>query len=182
MCSPNIRPSCPPGDDWDHLDHDPHVFDVLIIGAGPCGLAVAARIHEQAPSAMFTDEEHRRWSWLKNKGNRLAVMQVKTGHVKPASVDANKNKSPYKMAVLDSSGEGWLSRWKTLFSTYGISHLRSPMIWHIDPQHRDALLSHAHFQGRDDELVEIKGCVGKEISKHHKKQKLKKHTHFSGGK
>lgn len=86
------------------------------------------------------------------------------------------------MAVLDGSGEGWLSRWRTLFSTFGISHLRSPMIWHIDPQHRDALLSHAHFQGRDGELVEIKGCVGKEISKHHKKQKHRKHNHFSGGK
>ncbi|KAJ4424575.1 hypothetical protein N0V82_000705 [Gnomoniopsis sp. IMI 355080] len=181
MFSPNDNTSDPKGGAWNHLEHEPQVFDVLIIGAGPCGLAVAARIHEHAPSAMFTDEEHRRWSWLKNKGNKLAVMQVKTGRVKPAS-EEKKGKSPYKMAVLDGSGEGWLSRWKTLFSTFGISHLRSPMIWHIDPQHRDALLSHAHFQGRDGELVEIKNCVGKEVSKHHKKQKQKKHNHFSGGK
>lgn len=52
------------------------------------------------------------------------------------------------------------------------------MLWHVDPQHRDALLSHAHYNGREGELVEIPSCVGKEMSKHQKKKK----GHFSGGK
>ncbi|KAF3771055.1 hypothetical protein M406DRAFT_67391 [Cryphonectria parasitica EP155] len=160
-------------DDLYHLDHDPEVFDVLIIGGGPCGLAAAARIREQAPSAMFTDEEHRRFHWLNKHGKRVALKQTKTGHVSPACCSKPHH---YKIAVLDSSDNKWLSRWRRLFSTFDISHLRSPMLWHVDPLDRDSLLSHAHFQGRAGELVEIRGCVGKETSKHQKKK-----NRFSGG-
>jgi ribulose 1,5-bisphosphate synthetase/thiazole synthase len=37
------------------------INDVLIVGAGPCGLAVAARMREATPSALFTDVEHQRY-------------------------------------------------------------------------------------------------------------------------
>lgn len=156
-------------------DYDPEstVLDVLIVGGGPCGLAAAARIREQAPSAMFTDEEHRRFHWLKKHGNRVALKNTKTGHVAPAHTSS---KAEYTMAVLDSSDDRWLGRWKRLFSAFDISHLRSPMLWHVDPLDRDSLLSHAHFNGREGELVEIRGCVGKEMSKHQKKK-----SRFSGG-
>lgn len=164
---------------WDNLDHDTDVFDVLIIGAGPAGLAAAARIREQAPSAMFTDEEHRRFHWLGKHGKRVPLKQTKTGRVTPGPPPAGESGQPgYKMAVLDASSEGWLGRWRRLFGTFDISHLRSPMLWHVDPQDRDSLLSHAHFNGREDELVEIRGCVGKEMSKHQRK----KRSQFSGGK
>lgn len=37
------------------------IYDVAIIGAGPCGLAVASRLRESTPSALFTDDEHARY-------------------------------------------------------------------------------------------------------------------------
>jgi 2-polyprenyl-6-methoxyphenol hydroxylase-like FAD-dependent oxidoreductase len=45
-------------------EEDFHIHDILIIGAGPCGLAVAARLHEHTSSALFTDTEHQRFHWL----------------------------------------------------------------------------------------------------------------------
>lgn len=162
---------------WDDLDHDPEVFDIVIVGAGPCGLAAAARLREDAPSAIFTDEEHRRFHWLRKHGRRVSVKQAKTGRVVSASRADEADKADYKIAVLDASDDKWLGRWRKLFSTFEIKHLRSPVFWHVDPQDRDSLLAHSYFQGREDELVEIRGCVGKEASKHQRKKR-----HFSGGK
>ncbi|ROW12478.1 hypothetical protein VMCG_00847 [Cytospora schulzeri] len=158
-----------------HLDRDPDVFDILVIGAGPCGLAAAARLREDAPSAIFTDEEHRRFHWLRKHGNRVALKQTRTGRVVSSHGEAKK--VDCKMAVLDASDDKWLGRWRRLFSTFGIGHLRSPMLWHVDPRDRDSLLSYGHHQGREGELVEIRGCVGKELSKHQRKKRQ-----FSGGK
>lgn len=87
------------------------------------------------------------------------------------------------MLVLDSTSDQWLGRWNTLFKTYDISHLRSPMLWHVDPLDRDSLLAHAYMNQREDELVEIKNCVGKEMSKHAKKKKAASgNTRVCGGK
>ncbi|KAF4127037.1 FAD binding domain protein [Geosmithia morbida] len=143
------------------------VYDVLIVGAGPCGLATAARLREHAPDALFTDEEHRRYHWIGKYGNKVSLKNVRSG--KKTSAKATR-RPEYKMAVLDSSSDAWLGRWKSLFKTFDIQHLRSPMLWHVDPLDRDALLAHAYRTERQDELVEIRHCVGKEISKHAKKK------------
>jgi hypothetical protein len=142
---------------------------VAIIGAGPAGLAVAARLCEHTPSAIFTDDEHQRYHWIKKRGRQMSLKDPKSGKVKPASPSCPSTK--YSTLVLDATGDTWMSRWNNLFKTFEISHLRSPMFFHVDPGDRDALLAYSHERGGKNDLVEIPGCVGKEVSKHQKKQR-----------
>lgn len=157
----NIRPPGPV-----HVQDD--ILDVIIVGAGPCGLAVAARLSEPTPAALFTDEEHRRYQWLRRHGRNVTLKNAKNGKISRSPVS---HRPWYRTAVLDATGDQWMTRWNTLFKTYDISHLRSPMLWHVDPGDRDSLLSFAHAGQRQGELIELRGCVGQEISKHKKKVK-----------
>lgn len=146
------------------------VHDVVIVGAGPCGLAVAARLCEHTPSAIFTDEEHQRYHWIRKHGARMSIKNRKNGQVSQAAPRLGRR---YSTLVLDATGDQWLSRWNKLFKTFEITNLRSPMFFHVDPGDRDGLLAYAHEQHRENELVEIRECVGKEISKHLRKQRAK---------
>lgn len=147
------------------------IHDVLIIGAGPCGLAVAARLCEHTPSALFTDDEHQRYHWIRRHSGKMAIKNRRNGR----TVDAHRPcKSRYSVTVLDESGDEWLARWNRLFNVFEIGNLRSPMFFHVDPRDRDGLLEFAHKCGRQHECCEIVGCVGKERSKHHKKKDRRK--------
>jgi glycine/D-amino acid oxidase-like deaminating enzyme len=147
-------------------DKDQEIYDVIIIGAGPCGLAVAARLREQHPSALFTDEEHARFSWI---SSRASMKNRRNGRVKSGGQTHARPAGP-SILVLDESGDQWMTKWKTLFRKLNISHLRSPMFFHPDPSDRDALLAFCHETGRTAEMQEITGCVGKEVSKHHQRK------------
>ncbi|RMY86520.1 hypothetical protein D0862_10903 [Hortaea werneckii] len=136
----------------------PTIHDVLIVGAGPCGLAVAARLREQTPSALFTDEEHRRFHWLAKHGRRSSVKDKRSGRTKLASSQHIERAQP-SIHVLDSSGSNWMTKWHRLFQALQIEHLRSPMFFHPHPQDRDALLAYAHAGGRSSELAEITGAA-----------------------
>ncbi|KAM0482503.1 hypothetical protein ACHAPX_003021 [Trichoderma viride] len=154
------------------LQKEEEVYDVIIVGAGPCGLSTASRLREHTPAALFTDEEHRRYHWIGKYGNQISLKHVKSGKISQPHHSATC-RPEYKMLVLDATDNKWLGRWNRLFKTYDISHLRSPMLWHVDPLDRDALLAHAYAHQREDELVEIRNCVGKEVSKHASKKKSK---------
>ncbi|KAI5300050.1 hypothetical protein KEM55_000308 [Ascosphaera atra] len=183
----------------DPQQEDIPLLDVLIIGAGPCGLAVAARIREETPSAMFTDDEHQRYHWIKKHSGKMKIVQARR---KIRGVNAEKYVSPSccsdqekkeggasmeapregmvnedrKILVLDAHGSDWMTRWKSLFRAYEIPHLRSPMFFHVDPMDRDGMLGYARETGRERELLELHGCVGQELSKHRKKKKMKMHA------
>lgn len=162
-----------------------HLHDIIIIGAGPCALAVAARLHEQTPSALFTEEEHRRYHWVRR--HKCAIHSNKGPKAKLRKDGAQAPK--YDMKILDAASPHWLGEWSRLFAVLDIEFLRSPMFFHVDPADRDALLAFAHQDAAarrhdvDANMVEIPGCVGKELSKHrkqvkraHKEKKKKKNN------
>jgi hypothetical protein len=66
-----------------------------------------------------------------------------------------------------------MGAWNKRFEILSITHLRSPMFFHPDPRDRDGMLEYAYRQGKESELREIKGVIGKSLSKHQRKQKAK---------
>lgn len=183
---------------------DSEIHDVIIIGAGPCGLAVAARLQEETPSAIFTDEEHQRYHWIKKHSGRMSLVQSRRskingvqaekwngGHL-PARKDSRARRESSDSAssvpslssasstttaesvstlIIDGSGDEWMHRWSNLFRALEIKQLRSPMFFHVDPGDRDGMLAYTQEVGREHDLWEIPGCVGKEMSKHKRKKR-----------
>ncbi|GAA5899004.1 uncharacterized protein JCM6883_003507 [Sporobolomyces salmoneus] len=164
------------------------IIPLVIAGAGPHSLALAARLSEPCPAALYTDLEHARLSWLQREeeeGKGRRKRKTVKGHwgarkiVPPEKVTLATTGSEQKeeaehsqtIRVLDSTSDRWLGRWNNYFKGLEIKTLRSPMLFHPSPADVDALVAYARKVGREDELVEINGVVGKELSKHQQKKK-----------
>ncbi|EXJ58761.1 hypothetical protein A1O7_06191 [Cladophialophora yegresii CBS 114405] len=146
------------------------VYDVAIIGAGPCGLAVAARLREATPSALFTDDEHIRY-W-RRFNRRETIENERRFQRRAADSDlGDRSHSGRSIIVLDAQSDEWMSAWKEKFRKLRINYLRSPLFFHPDPRDRDSLLAFSHLHSRTSELQEIPNVVGKEMSKHRVKKR-----------
>ncbi|TIC57990.1 hypothetical protein E3Q01_01324 [Wallemia mellicola] len=146
------------------------VNDVIVIGAGPHSLAISSRMLEKNPSAIYTDLEHARLSWL-NKYKRL---NYKPKGFKRKLVNNPNDMDGLSVRVFDKHvNQGWMPHWYCMFENLEIRSLRSPMFFHSSPRDVDALLAYAYSNGRQNELQDIPGVVGKELSKHAKKRLVK---------
>ena len=88
-------------------ESDGPVHGVTIIGAGPCSLAVAARLCEHKPSAIFTDEEHQRYHWVKKERPDEYQAQERRGVSTPQQPRLSRK---YPGLVLDATGDKWMTR------------------------------------------------------------------------
>lgn len=158
---------------------------LVIVGAGPHALALATRLNEPRPAALYTDLEHARLSWLQRQDAEQRTAKSHSRHKavkghwparklvtpKEATLVASAADPAPSVRVLDSSGNAWLSRWDAFFAGLSIQHLRSPMTFHPSPADADALVAYAQRTSREPELEPIKGVVGSELSKHQRKKR-----------
>ncbi|RKO91278.1 hypothetical protein BDK51DRAFT_16881 [Blyttiomyces helicus] len=150
----------------------PTHHDVIIIGGGPQALAVASRLREQTPGALYTDTEHERLLWhVRHKKRAPNVQNIDPLAVHSESYPCAATPRELSILVLDKGAGKWMHQWRRGFEALEISHLRSPMFFHPDPSDPDALKAFALREGREKELVEIEGVVSRMVSKHEQKKK-----------
>lgn len=108
-------------------------YDIIILGAGPAGLASLSAIQEPFSLDTLTEEQIQRAVRGFSKGTKTK-----------------------RVAVVDPH-DSWMYTWKKNFAALEIAFLRSPALAHPDLFDSHALLAFANMQGRTDELLES-GC------------------------
>mmetsp|Transcript_68500 Transcript_68500/g.164508 ORF Transcript_68500/g.164508 Transcript_68500/m.164508 type:complete len:470 (+) Transcript_68500:59-1468(+) len=116
----------------------PDAVDVLVVGAGPHGLAMASRLL-LGPAAM-----------------QDVIAPEEAYERSPSEVRAHLKKvrkmEPHQLAVVDSSG-AWMKRWQNQFEALGIEFLRSHEMMHPDAFDHSTLGVWADDNRRQDYLV-----------------------------
>lgn len=116
-------------------NHGRQSFDVCIVGAGPSALTTLSALHSPYSLDGLTDRQLQR-----------------------ALQDLEKSPPQKKLRVcVVDTHDDWLVDWQRNFDTLDIRYLRSPVLAHPNMFDRDALLSYAVAQGRQNELLES-GC------------------------
>lgn len=148
-------------------------FEVIIIGGGTCGLAAAARLCEEHPGTLYTDDEHQRFHWLKQR--KSSIKTVNSRRKDPIKSDKFV---PQDLLIIDSTSSKFLKQWDNQFENCKIPFLRSPMFFHPDPANIDGLFTYfeANRRDKDSDLLKIENVVGKEYSKHKNKTAMKKNS------
>lgn len=126
---------------------------LIVIGADPHALALAARLSESRPAALYTDLEHARLNWLRRARHERDQKKRATvkGHwaarklVQPAEANVVE---PSAIKVFDSTADRFMGRWDTYFSNLSLDTLRSPMTFHPAPADADALVAFARREQR----------------------------------
>lgn len=160
-------------------------FEVIVVGGGTCGLAVTARLCEDCPGSIYTEDEHQRFHWLKQRGNKVNLINRSVSSNKgykpqrPEKLYKPRRKfEPLEILVLDGQLDLFMGQWDNQFAACQIPYLRSPMFFHPDPVNVDGMISYAHLEKRElsRDLMEIENVVGREYSKHQLKKLMKKNT------
>lgn len=144
-------------------------FEVVIVGGGTCGLAVASRLCEATPGSIYTEDEHQRFHWLRQR-------EARTNKGLKQKSYTQTNLEARDILVLDAISDTFMGGWDRQFRSCQIPYLRSPMFFHPDPANIGGMITYAHFENREAELKEIPNVVGKEYSKHQLKRSIKKRT------
>ncbi|KAK6455611.1 uncharacterized protein RJT20DRAFT_48507 [Scheffersomyces xylosifermentans] len=160
-------------------------YEVIVVGGGTCGLAVTARLCEDCPGSIYTEDEHQRFHWLRQRGNKVNLINhnvsSKTKFKPPGKNNTyipRRKFQPSEILVLDIVSDSFMGQWNNQFHSCQIPYLRSPMFFHPDPVNVDGLVSFAHLSKRESpkDIMEIKNVVGKEYSKHQMKKLAKKNS------
>ncbi|KAJ3068862.1 hypothetical protein HDU99_003082, partial [Rhizoclosmatium hyalinum] len=145
------------------------MLDLVVIGAGPHSLSLLCRLLEQSPFETLTDSDHQRYHHIRTKSKNKLVRDCCD------TIDVDSLKPRIKVIDANVSSGGWMCQWNKSFEALHIAHLRSPMFFHPDPFHPDALRTFAKAECRECELLDITACFESGCKKC---KKTKQRSHF----